>query len=303
MVELYRQSEYLLTQTQLVLFMLSMGANLAPRDFVEIAHRPKFLITGALCQFLFAPPLAWLILRLFGVSEGIAVGLILVSAMPGGALSKAFTYFGRGNFALSIALSAVGTLASVITVPAVLRLLAYEHIPDEFRMPIESVVQLVALYLVLPLIVGMALGRLLGARRHLFAKVCVRVGLLLIVLIVSGSLASGRIRPGEYGWRAPLAIILFCLLTMQISMLPFRLLGWSRPDCLSVGIEATMRNMNLALLLQESLFRSAGSTNPIGDGVLFVVLFYAGTALVAGTTLSLNFRRMARRDEVVAKWF
>lgn len=303
MIELYKQNEYLLTQTQLVLFMLSMGASLSGGDFVEIVRRPKFFVSGALCQFLIAPLLAWLIIHLFDVSEGIAVGLILVSAMPGGAMSKAFTYFGQGNFALSIALSALGTLASVVTVPAVLRLLAYEHIPDEFKMPVLEVMRLVALYLVLPVLVGMMVARLLPARRALIAKLCVRTGLTLILIIVAGSIASGRIHPGEYGWRAPVAIILFCVLTMQASMLPFRLLHWSRADCLSVGVEATMRNMNLALLLQESLFRLGRASNPIADGVLFVVLFYAATALVAGSLLSLKFRRMARRDVTVAKWY
>lgn len=304
MFDVYRQYEVLLTQTQLVLFMLAMGASLTGKDFVEIARRPKFFLIGAVCQFVLAPILAWLVINLCGVTQGIAVGIIIVSAMPGGAMSKAFTYFGKGNFALSIALSGLGTLASVITVPAVLRLLAYEHIPDEFQMPVWQVVRLVALYLVPPVIVGMALAKLMPARRELIAKVCTRLGLVVVLIIVAGSIGSGRIRPAEYGWRAPLANILFCILTMQLSMLPFRLMRWSRADCLSVGVEATMRNMNLALLLQESLFHPERGSNPIADGVLFVVLYYAATAMIAGFILAMNFRRMSHRTEGnVAHWY
>ncbi len=54
------------------------------------------------------------------------------------------------------------------------------------------------------------------------------MGFVFVVLMVVGALGSGRIRPGEYGWRVPLAIIAFCLLAQQLSMLPFRLLGWPR---------------------------------------------------------------------------
>src|SRR5262245_57960282 len=208
MLDLYQQHEFLLTQIQLVLFMLGMGATLSPADFVEVARRPRFFLIGAAGQFLVAPLLAWIIIDRCGVTDGIAVGLILIAAMPGGAMSKAFTYLGKGNYALSIALSALGTLFSVVTVPAILRLLAYKHIPDEFRMPVWEVVWLVALYLVLPVIVGMAFARALPARRVLFSKICLRAGLALIVVIVAGSLGTGRIHPDEYGWPAPVALIL-----------------------------------------------------------------------------------------------
>lgn len=298
MFELYRQHEVLLTQTQLVLFMLGMGATLSAGDFLEIARRPRLFLVGFFCQFVIAPLVAWLIVERIDVPPGVAVGIILVSAMPGGALSKAFTYLGKGNFALSIALSALGTLASIVTVPAVLRLLAYEHIPAEFQMPIGEVVRMVAWFLILPVVVGMALARIWPGRRTMISRVCTRAGLVIVVIIVAGSIGRGRIQPAEYGWRTPLAIILFCVLTMQLNMAPFRfLLRWQRAECLSVGIEGTMRNMNLALLLQEAMFHPERGASAMADGVLFVVLFYAATALVAGLMLATRFRRMARREE------
>jgi len=93
-------------------------------------------------------------------------------------------------------------------------------------------------------------------------------------------------------------IVLFCLLAQQLSMLPFRVAGWPKPDCLSVGIEVTMRNLNLALLLKALLFPAAPQgSDPVADGVLFVILFYAGVALAVGLPLALNFRRMARNEQ------
>ena len=66
-----------------------------------------------------------------------------------------------------------------------------------------------------------------------------------------------------------------------------------RGDRLAVGIEVTMRNMNLALLLNVSLF---GGQPELSGGVLFVVLFYAAVAMVAGLPLALNHRRLWRRE-------
>jgi BASS family bile acid:Na+ symporter len=216
--------------------------------------------------------------------------------MPGGQMSKLFTYLAHGNVALSITLTAAGTLGSLVTVPLLLELLAEEHLQqNNFEMPLGLVIGDVALYLLTPLLVGMTVGRLMPARRQLFSKICIRTGLFFVALVIVGSLGSGQIQPASYGWKVPLAIILFCVGAMQLSMLPFRVFGWSRADATAVGLEVTMRNMNLALLLKARLFPGADA---VGNGVLFVILYYAGTALLAGTSFTFRHRRRAIRERL-----
>jgi BASS family bile acid:Na+ symporter len=79
-------------------------------------------------------------------------------------------------------------------------------------------------------------------------------------------------------------------------MLPFYLLRWPRPDRMAAGIEVTMRNINLALLLASRLFPEPDA---LGNGVLFVSLFYAAVAMGAGLPLALNHRRLARKEKPV----
>jgi BASS family bile acid:Na+ symporter len=112
--------------------------------------------------------------------------------------------------------------------------------------------------------------------------------LVFVAVMVAGSLISGRIEPAAYGWTVPLAILIFCVGAMQLSMLPFRLFRWSKPDAVAVGIEVTMRNINLALLLKALLFPGKDA---VANGVLFVVLYYGGTAMLAGLPLALRYRR------------
>jgi BASS family bile acid:Na+ symporter len=297
MWETYAEYEYLLAQIQLVLFMLGMGATLAPRDFVLVASRPRFLVAGATCQFVLTPLLAVVVNRCFDLGPGFAVGLILVSAMPGGQMSKLFTYLARGNVALSISLTACGTLASLVTVPLLLELLAEDYLRgSNFEMPVAAVIRDVTLYLVLPLAGGMALGRLWPERRRVFSKSCIRVGLVFVAVMVTASVAAERATPGAYGWKPPVAILVFCVGAMQLSMLPFRLMQWPPADCVAVGIEVTMRNINLALLLKALLFPPRPG-DAVGEGVLYVILYYGGTALVAGAPLAWRFRRKLRPAE------
>jgi BASS family bile acid:Na+ symporter len=299
MFDWYPRAEYSLSQVQLVLFMLGMGATLTAADFAAIVRRPRFLLVGAACQFLLTPLIAVLVNHAFAVPPGIAVGIILVAAMPGGTLSKVFAYLGRGNIALSIALTLCGTFAAMVTVPALLRLLAMEYVPPDFEMPVGAIVRDIALFLLVPLAVGMVVGRGAPVGRQPFSRWCIRLGFVVVAVMVTGSLGSGRIRPGEYGWAAPLAIIFFCLGSQQLSMLPFRVGGWSRPDCLSVGMEVTMRNLNLAFLLKALLFPEPAQSappDPVAAGVLFVILFYAATAMCCGAPLALRHRLKARRE-------
>jgi bile acid:Na+ symporter, BASS family len=297
LVQQYPLYEHWFARSQLLFFMLGMGATLSVGDFAQIFRRPRSLIVSALGQLLVVPLLAYAITQIARLEAGFAVGLILVSAMPGGAMSKVFTIIGRGNVALSITLSVVTTLSAIVTVPLLLRLLAASLIPESFEMPTAEMVQELVLYLLLPLLAGMVVSGLRPTWSRPLARTSFIIGFPLVILMVVLSLASGRIRPGEHGWPVPLTIIVFCFLAQQVNMLPFRLFPWPRQDRLAAGIEVTMRNMNLALLLNAILFPADNAElKPLGSAVLFVILFYAATAMAIGLPLALNHRRMARRE-------
>ena len=95
MFERYADFEYLLAQIQLVLFMLGMGVMLQPARFrrdrppAGLPHSrggaaiPACSRPGRGTQCLFWP------------APGVAIGLIIVAAMPGGQMSKLFTYLAR----------------------------------------------------------------------------------------------------------------------------------------------------------------------------------------------------------------
>ena len=280
MFDNYADWEYPCAAFQLMAFMLAMGARLVPAQFLHVLKRPRSFLVALAGHLLVIPLVAVAINHVAGLDAGLAIGLILVAAMPGGTMAKIFTYFGHGNIPLSITLSGVATLLTLVTVPVMLRVMT-RGMAEDIELPVRKVVVEVGLFLVLPLLLSMAL-----CRRYPFMKKPLAVGacagVLVVVFMVVGSLASGRIQPGSYGWRAPLAIIFFCVLGQQINQLPFYAFRWPRTDRLAAGMEVTMRNMNLALLLYASLF--AGKT-AIADEVLYVLLFYAATAMIAGAPL------------------
>jgi BASS family bile acid:Na+ symporter len=204
MLDRYPEWEYTCAAVQLVAFMLAMGAKLAPGQFLTVLRKPRSFLIALTGHLLVLPLIAMAINHMAGLDSGLAIGMILVAAMPGGTLAKMFTYVGHGNVPLSITLSGVSTLLTLITVPVMLRLLT-RALPESIEIPVGKVVAEVALYLLVPLILSMAICGRYPRLKNLLANWGVRLGLAVVVVMIVGSAASGRIHPGAYGWSAPLA--------------------------------------------------------------------------------------------------
>ena len=294
LLEQYPHYHHLVASTQLVLAMLGMGMVTKSRDFVELVLEPKPMIAGVLYQLVGIPLLTAALVLLVKFPPEVVVGFIIIAAMPGGSLSNIYTHLGRGNVALSVALSGVSTLLALVTAPLIMRLLAGNHLPPEFTMPVGVMMREIFLYLLIPFGAGMALGRLLkDATAHRASKWVVRVSLVFLAILAVGSLGSGRIDFSRYSAQVPVAILLYCLI-IQVIMLrgsPY-LLGFSARDAMALGIESSMKNTNLAVLISASLFGLEGQHAEYGAGVLFVLLLYGGVSLgVAGVPVLSHLRK------------
>ena len=290
----YPAYEIHLARAQLVLFMLGMGATLRVADFTRVGRQPAAFLLGMFGVFVISPAVA-LAFGLFpDLPAGIGLGLLLVAALPGGTLSNVLTYFARGNVALSIGMSATAALMSVVTVPLILRLFAGQYVPEGFRLPAGEIILEIVLCLLIPLGLGMLAVRNAPAFAGGVNRWAVRAGFVLFAVTVVGSLGSGRLDLDKYGFWVPAAIVLFTFTIQQLGMIPMRISGWPPGDEAAVGIEVTVRNVFLGLLVNALLFPDGATT---GGDVLFVLLFYGGTSLIMGAPLALRIRRKIRRIE------
>ena len=213
MQELQAVAETVLVPLQLVLAMLGMGATLSLKDFAAVIKQPKGLFLGLTLQWIYVPCIAYAMGIGFGLDAGWAVGLILVAAVPGGATSNLLTFLGKGNVALSIAVTTASTIGCVVTVPVVLRIFASEHLPATFDFPTLRIFRDIGLYLLAPLVVGMVAYRWNSTRAAVLSKWAIRLSVASIVVIATAALGSGRIEPLSYGLFSPGMIIVFGLIS------------------------------------------------------------------------------------------
>ena len=86
-------------------------------DFKRIFISPKAPAIGLGSQFILLPAFTFLLTMIIRPSPSMAMGMILISACPGGNLSNIMTYLARGNTAVSISMTAVSTAAAIFMTP------------------------------------------------------------------------------------------------------------------------------------------------------------------------------------------
>ena len=290
MFEIYPQIEYPLAATQLILSMSGMGATLTLAQFQAILRRPQPVGLVLVIQYIAIPALAAITGRLTGVPPEIALGLVLINAVPSGSLTNVMTYLGHGNVTLSIIMTCASTAFCFVATPLVIDVFTAADLPENFRIPVDKTLYPVVMFLLLPLIAGMLVARFWKKRKHAFAKWAVRASLVPLAMIVVGALGSGRIDVTEYGLGIPIMLIVFIYATLVLTRRLAMLLGFSWSDAFTMGIEVALRNGNLAIALVASLFPASEKDDPIGRGVFFVTLFYAGASLVLAM-ISVLWRR------------
>lgn len=94
--------------------MMAMGATLTLDEFQRVfREKKKGVVVGWCCQFGIMPLLSYTFAQAAGFGKLTSVGLILCGCAPGGSTSNLFTYWARGDLALSITMSACSTAAAI----------------------------------------------------------------------------------------------------------------------------------------------------------------------------------------------
>lgn len=173
------------TQTLLgimvAVIMLGMGASLTPRDFYLALKRPYGLAIGVISQYGIMPLLGFLLATALVVPETIAIGILIMACMPGGTTSNIFTYFSKGNLALSVLMTVTSTITGVVLIPIILLLYAAAL---DLDIPREDIIA-VLIVLLVPVAIGMGLRKLnanVGAVIEFFGSILALVFIIFIMV-------------------------------------------------------------------------------------------------------------------------
>ncbi|MDY0001596.1 MAG: bile acid:sodium symporter family protein [Polyangia bacterium] len=282
MYELYAQLEPLIIKIQLITAMFGMGCVMGLADFLKIVRHPSGVALGVGTQWLVVPFIGQAFVWAFDLGPGWAIGLLILTAIPGGAFSNLLTFLARGHTPLSIAITLVSTLCCIFSAPILLKIFAGSHVPADFHFPVGRVIYEVLLYLVVPLGLGMLVCHFIPGRSPLVSKVAIWASMGFVSLLAVGALGTGKIQVAQYGWTPPLMLLLFGLVIHLASMEFFHAVGRTDDEVVAIGIEVSVRNGGVGLLLAGFFFidPATGKHLPEYYKIIYTILFYVGVQII-----------------------
>lgn len=261
------------------LVMFGMGLTLKVEDFSEVARHPWRVALGVAAQFVIMPSVAWLLCQVFALPPEIAVGVILVGCCPSGTSSNVMTWLAKGDLALAVAISSVTTLLAPLLTPALIWFLASAWLPVSFGDMFLSIVQMV----ILPIVLGVVVQRLLGARVSYAVQVLPLVSVVSIVLIVCAVVAASQAKIAESGLLIMALVILHNSFGYLLGYFTGKLFKLPLPQRKSLSLEVGMQNSGLGAALAAAHFSPLAAV----PSALFSVWHN-----ISGALLSTYFRKM-----------
>jgi len=239
----------------LAVIMGSLGMSLTAEDFKRVVVKPRGVSIGLLNLLVLSPLLAFALAHAFSLEPALAVGLVLLGASPGGTLANLLTHFARGDTALSITMTAISSVAAVVTVPLFLGL-ATDHfgaagLDDDVSM--LSVVARVLFITVVPLSLGMELRR---RRPEWVAEVggsVRRVTAALFIAAVVGVIVAEHDRVLDNLGAVAGAAITLNIAAMSMSFAIARLARLDSRQSTAIAMELGIHNATLAIAVGATI--------------------------------------------------
>lgn len=269
--------------------MLGLSLELTAEGFKQVFRSPRALLVGLGAQIILLPAFTYLLTLLLRPAPSVALGMILIGACPGAAISNLLTCLAGGNVALSVALTVISTAACILTTPLNLALWGGLY-PEAFALlrkvrldPMEVYMNLFVMMGV-PVFLGMTLSRVFPPLASAFRRalrVCIFFfSLILLAMALSMNWEVFSRMDGP----VVLAVLLHNILALMLGFLSAMALKLAIGDTKAIGIGVGVQNSALGLILAFNFFDGLG-------GMAAVAAWWGPWSVLSGLVIALLMSR------------
>jgi BASS family bile acid:Na+ symporter len=287
-----------LLNVSLAFVMFGIALEIKPGDFRQLLQNPRPVATGLLSQFLLLPLLTFFLVRLLSPMPGMALGMFMVAACPGGNVSNFITQLAGGNTALSVCLTAATTLLAIVMTPLNFEYWGTLYAPTEvllnkIALSPAAMVELVFLLLGLPLLLGILVNSLLPMAAQRMSRFFRKASLLFFMFLIILALFRNWELLVEYIGYVFWLVLLHNILALSSGYFFARFLGNSPGDVRTIAIETGIQNSGLGLMLIFTFFDGMGS-------MALLAAFWGIWHLISGILLATFWGRLTpvKKDRV-----
>lgn len=270
----------------LFIIMLGMGLSLVPDDFRRMLKQPKAVVIGITLQMVLLPILGFVVVKIFGMSGALGVGLIVLALSPGGTTSNMLSFLSKGDVALSITLTAVVSVLTPFTIPLLLAP-ALDHFmgaAQPVKLPIgQTIVQLLAIT-VLPVAIGMGIRKKWAAFARRAENPVKYASVAFLFLIIAGIMRQVWDQLPTFFAQTGLSSLTLNVCAMAMGYFGAMALKLNKKQSITVGIEVGIQNGTTALLITSTIL--ANPTMSIAPAIYSLIMF--GTGAVFAVLVNLG---------------
>lgn len=227
-----------------VIAMFAAGLQAAWRDIWASMRDFRLLWRALLANLVVVPLLGLVISRIVPMPTYVAVGFLLMASSPGAPFAMNFMPRTRRDLPFVVALMLILTVSAIVFTPIIADLILPADMAT--RVPYLRLVRGILLYMVLPLAVGVIIGR----RAERVAAAIVRpTSILSTIVFLSWVVATVEVRRSarsEVGTQAVVAMVSLVLCCMALGWL---IGGPGRGNRRALAAGTSMRNSAVSLLI------------------------------------------------------
>mgnify|MGYP001170584874 CR=1 FL=1 len=243
----------------LSIIMIGMGLSLTINDFKRVVKFPLAVFIGFLNQIILLPIIAYTLIKFFDVDSNTAIGIMILSACPGGPTSNLLTHLAKGDTALSVTLTAVNSIITIFTIPIIVSFSVQSFGVDQgsFIPPTKDIIKLLIAVIAIPLIIGMLIKKFKSAFADKMDKPVRILSSVIIIAVIVGLVIKERAHLVEYISNTFIIAISLNISTMLVGLLTALLVKLKFKQALTICLESGNQNGTLAIGIAGALSNPA----------------------------------------------
>lgn len=292
--------EQTLLRVFILVIMFGLGAGLTPRDFGLALRRPWGLIIGWLTQFGIMPLTAFILVVtvLLPFTTGpdvafIALGALIMGAVPAGTTSNLFTYFSKGNLALSVTMTVNSTLWAFVMTPLMLFIYSGLLNLDESLSINFSELAIVIVGLIIPVGLGMLVRRLSANAGAVLELVGGIFGVLFIPFLIAIWVPRNWQLLLTTEWPTYAVAIGLGAIGISVAYFIAKAIRLHPMNVRTIALETGIQNGPLAVAVIVAVYINS----PGLDSILLVPALYSLFIVLISTVVTFIFRRANVKEE------
>ena len=267
----------------LVFIMFTLGLGLTLNNFTNLIYTPKAFFVGIINQMILLPIIAFFIISLMGITEEMAVGMMILASCPGGVTSNIVTKLAKGDTALSISFTAVVSIITILTLPLITGY-SMKHFmgADTPQLNLLSLGLTMFLITAIPVGVGMVVRSKLRINIDLFESAATNISTFLFVIIILGALLSewNIFINNLSSLGAGMALLIIIMITISyISSKWFKL---ENQQAVTVAIESGIQNGTVGITIGNIILNpdTGLSLLSVPSGVYSILMYFVSLPFV-----------------------